>query len=121
MKTRLKSLDRYGVHYKALMFVCPGCAEGRRSGVHMLPVNFGGLANPVSPAWDWDGKFGTPTLGPSILSHIEPYEEGTGKPLGVCHSFLREGIFEFLSDCTHSLAGQHVPIPDLPTWAEEMT
>jgi hypothetical protein len=30
-----------------------------------------------------------------------------------CHSFVRAGMIEFLSDCTHELAGKTVPIPDL--------
>ena len=29
-----------------------------------------------------------------------------------CHSFVREGRIEFLSDCTHALAGQTVELPD---------
>lgn len=32
----------------------------------------------------------------------------------VCHSFVRNGVIEFLSDCTHALKGQHVPLPDWP-------
>lgn len=27
-----------------------------------------------------------------------------------CHFFLRKGVFQFCGDCTHSKAGQHVPI-----------
>jgi hypothetical protein len=28
-----------------------------------------------------------------------------------CHSFVVEGQMQFLSDCTHEMAGQIVPIP----------
>lgn len=31
----------------------------------------------------------------------------------VCHSFIRDGRIEFLSDCTHALAGQTVDLPDI--------
>lgn len=30
----------------------------------------------------------------------------------VCHSFVRDGKIEFLSDCTHRLAGQTVEMED---------
>lgn len=121
MKAMLRHVDDHGTKYDALMFVCPGCGtpytlldgtEHTPSGLHMLPVNTPGR----SPQWDWDGNLEAPTLSPSILSHIHPYDEQS-KPLGVCHSFLKAGVFEFLSDCSHSFAGQHVPMPDLPTWA----
>lgn len=55
--------------------------------------------------------FCCPTLSPSILSKTGP--DG----VRICHSHLRAGVFEFLDDCTHSLAGQHAPMLDLPEWA----
>ena len=36
---------------------------------------------------------------------------------GNCHSFMRDGVWDFLSDCAHSLAGQKVPVEPLPDWA----
>lgn len=96
--------------YDALMFWCPGCeviTDGHKvGGLHMLPVSDAG----GRPQWAWDGNLDSPTLEPSILSRTGP-DGGF-----VCHSFLRAGVFEFLGDCTHSLAGQHVPIPALPQW-----
>jgi hypothetical protein len=71
------------------------------SGLHMLPVN----STERSPSWDFDGNLESPTLSPSILTRYNDQ---------VCHSFLRNGVFEFLSDCTHEFAGQNIPIPDLP-------
>lgn len=35
---------------------------------------------------------------------------------GNCHSFLRNGVWEFLSDSAHHLAGQNVPLEPLPDW-----
>lgn len=35
-----------------------------------------------------------------------------------CHSFLREGVWEFLSDSTHELAGQSVPMVPLPEYLQ---
>lgn len=99
---RTVSVPSEGREYKALMFACPGCAESGGDGVHMLPV-----AGDAQPGWDWDGSLEAPTLSPSILTTSHD---------GQCHSFLRAGVFEFLTDSTHSLAGQHVPMPPLPDY-----
>lgn len=92
--------------YGALMVVCPGCQEDGGSGLHMLPV--GGAVG--KPNWTWNGSLDSPTLDPSILTKTGP--DGSF----VCHSYLRNGVWEFLEDCTHSMAGQHVPAPPLPDW-----
>lgn len=93
--------------YDALMFCCPGCAgEGGSSGLHMLPVNATDSAG--RPKWTWDGNLEAPTLEPSILTRWGA--------ANVCHSYLRNGVIEYLGDCTHQYAGQHVPLAPLPDW-----
>lgn len=77
------------------------------SGLHMLAVN----SPQHPPSWDWNGNLERPTLSPSILSRTGP--DG----VNICHSYLRDGVFEFLEDCTHKRAGQQVPMSDLPEWA----
>jgi hypothetical protein len=54
------------------------------------------------PVWGFNGDCDKPTISPSLLckSHI------------TCHSFIVDGKIQFLSDCTHKLAGQTVDIPD---------
>lgn len=114
MKSQLRQVNDHGVTYSALMFVCPGCAAGGPegyAGLHMLPVNSPDIGK---PSWDFDGNLDAPTLSPSILTH-------GSETIPTCHSFLVAGVFQFLTDSTHSLAGQHIPIPDLPTWAEELS
>lgn len=102
MKSQIRNVDDHGNHYTALMFVCPGCQSmGYESGIHMLPVN----SPSKSPSWNFNGNLEAPTLSPSILTKTHG---------GVCHSFLENGVFRFLSDCTHSFKDQLVPIPDLP-------
>lgn len=105
MKSTLRHVDDHGVKYDALMFVCPGCAEDGSTGLHMLPVN----STEHQPSWTWDGNLDAPTVTPSILTSKDD-------PARRCHSFLKAGVFEYLSDCAHSLANQHVPLPDLPEW-----
>lgn len=98
-------------------FWCPGCAE-----VHAVPVGAGG--------WQYNGNPDKPTLTPSILvrgGHYAPGYGGKGcwcdpDPDGddwgfkcqQCHSFVTDGRIQFLSDCSHALAGQTV---DLEEWS----
>lgn len=104
MKSMLRNVRDKEVEYQALLFWCPGCAEAGGSGAHLLPVN----TDKKTPSWNFDGNTEKPTLNPSILSG-----KGTDK---ICHSFLRAGVFEYLSDSTHSMAGKHIELPDLPDW-----
>lgn len=77
----------------SLMWLCVGCGE-----VHMIPVqgDHGGL-----PTWTWNGSMTRPTLSPSIL-------KTGGIPDIRCHSYVRDGVVEFLRDCGHPLAGHRV-------------
>lgn len=72
-------------------FQCPGCDE-----VHGI--------DPTK--WTFNGDAERPTISPSILCTW-----GQSKP-GRCHSFVRDGRIEFLSDCTHALAGKTVDLPE---------
>lgn len=107
-----------------LHFWCPGCDE-----VHGVRVA------PAPQPWAWNGDAHRPTFSPSILVRYyratpegeammkrgDPLPPGMDRCPGkdeVCHSFVRDGQIQFLSDCTHKLAGQTVP---LPAWADEET
>lgn len=100
---RRSAVDGDGIRHDRLMFKCPGCAEmfGDHGGWLFLPVD----TSAISPSWAWNGSEDLPTLQPSILSKRSPDQ--------VCHSFLTDGIFHFLSDCTHSLAGKSVPATNM--------
>lgn len=37
----------------------------------------------------------------------------------ICHSFITDGSIEYLSDCTHELAGETVPLPVLEEYHDE--
>jgi hypothetical protein len=103
-----------------LMFDCPGCGFSHEINTY---VNTG------EPVWSFNGNLAKPTVTPSILvrfvSHPgnaemdgdEKYVLGDdGRLKGakdeVCHSFITDGKIQFLSDCTHSLAGQTVELPE---------
>lgn len=104
----------------ALMFECPGC--GIPHVVNLDPS--------LSQHWGWNGDAERPTFTPSILVHYPHWEPPANddnldlinrgiivqsKVNGVCHSFVTDGKIQFLTDCTHALAGQTVAIPD---WEE---
>lgn len=82
---------------------CPGCKS-----LHGPCIRRGVNERPV---WEWNGDLEHPTLNPSILVTYG----GRSQDMR-CHSYLRDGVWEFLSDSTHDLAGQHVPLPPLPGW-----
>lgn len=84
------------------IFICPGCGIG-----HGVWVN-GPHAN--GSKWDFNGDLERPTINPSLL--VRGYNEELGSDY-VCHSFIKDGMIQFLGDCTHELAGQTVPLKDL--------
>lgn len=104
-----------------VMFWCPGCGE--HHGVKTDPTQPG-------PCWGWNGSLDSPTFTPSILVRsvrpinngkpVRPFEykgaypppEGKCDPF-MCHSFVTDGRIQFLSDCSHELAGQTVDLPDI--------
>lgn len=72
---------------------CPGCKT-----MHPLPDR-----------WQFDGNLEAPTFSPSFL-HRGHFNDKDG----VCHYILTKGVLNFCGDSTHELAGQTVPLPDLP-------
>jgi len=59
-------------------------------------------AHPIDNRWHFNGDLDKPTFSPSLLVHAQY----------VCHSFVTDGNIQFLSDCTHELAGQTVELED---------
>jgi len=85
------------------------------------------------PGWIFNGDFEKPTLIPSVLVRTGHYcnvppvpgdcacdfqerypeEEPWDWPCSICHSLVTDGRIQFLSDCTHALAGQTVDLPEI--------
>lgn len=99
---RIEKIDRGTETY--VSFKCPGCKDD-----HTLPV--------TGPrAWGFNGSMDHPTLTPSILAKLHAFNEQTDqydKHETTCHSFVRDGRIEFLTDCTHALAGQTVDLAEI--------
>lgn len=97
-------------------FYCPGCLAYHRSQVAeyektMGPVSESDLLSMsihcmnVSTVHRFNGDLDSPTLEPSLGAR-------TMKGV-VCHSYVRGGRMEFLSDCTNGFAGQTVELPEI--------
>lgn len=102
--------------YDHILVWCPGCqysdpSDGHmRGGLHGLPVTGDGSKRAT---WRWNGDLVNVTLEPSILTKTK---RGEQQAEFVCHSFLRNGQWQFLGDCTHALANQTVAMLPLPDW-----
>jgi hypothetical protein len=119
LSSKLRSTEGNG-----LVFWCPGC-----NAAHHIQHGAG-----TGPRWGWNGNAEKPTFTPSVLvrnGHYAKPGEQPGQcacdfqerypdqepwpwPCARCHSFVTYGQIQFLSDCTHALAGQTVPLPDFP-------
>jgi hypothetical protein len=83
-------------------------------------------------SWTFNGNVEKPTFTPSFKhSGIktvqvdgkwtgEWHRDAQGKPLDfVCHYILTDGVLHFCGDCSHAMAGQQVPLPELPSWLSD--
>lgn len=90
-------------------FYCPGCKM-----VHQIQIGQG-----YGPRWTFNGDYNVPTFSPSVLcTWSEPNDDPAkfDHPCfdveKVCHSFVVNGVIQYLSDCTHELAGKNVDMVD---------
>ena len=112
MKVQLEGNDR-------LLFRCPGCNHS-----HVITYGPNGI-------WTYNENPDKPTFRPSVLYTSQRlklhgaelsafmYERTLVEPKPpieyvptVCHSFVTDGMIQFLDDCTHDLKGQTVELPD---------
>lgn len=69
-----------------VVFFCPAC----------------NCAHGINGSWTWNGDVNKPTISPSILAIGEKR----------CHSYVKDGMIQYLDDCEHDLKGQTVEIPE---------
>ncbi|MES2706068.1 MAG: DUF6527 family protein [Verrucomicrobiota bacterium] len=82
-----------------LLFWCPGCDEPHGC--------WTGTPNHLTGAkWTWNDDMERPTFSPSLL--LTGYSSHGQERC--CHSFVRDGQIQFLTDSSHSLAGKTVPL-----------
>ncbi|HHY0551907.1 TPA: DUF6527 family protein [Vibrio parahaemolyticus] len=73
---------------------CPGCKLG-----HVIYVK-------GQVVWHFNGDLKRPTFSPSLMVNRDLSNPSAPR----CHSFIQDGHWQFLSDCTHDLKGQTVPM-----------
>lgn len=87
-------------HHRQFLYWCKGCgyehAFGLRSegGHHTFNMDLN-----------------NPTVNPSLLQNFTP-----GR---LCHSYIKDGKIQYLSDCQHALAGQTIELPDIDVIYEQ--
>lgn len=108
---------------------CQGCGE-------MHGVRTDG----PNAVWGFNGNVDRPTFTPSVLvtggHYVSSHKSGDKcwctyavehpkRPVPFkckrCHTFITDGQVQFLGDCTHPLAGQTLPLPDLPPQYQDRT
>ena len=114
-KWRSSDGTQHGAH---LCLWCPACEDSHVVGV-----------DGPEPRWEWNGSLESPTVSPSIKVTGVQWAPGEHfhKPRHlvapgaqtVCHSYLREGRWQFLPDSTHQLAGRTVDMVPLPDWIND--
>jgi len=87
------------------IFHCPGCGM-----LHQVPTKRAG-----GPNWSFNGSMQRPTFSPSLLIRF-PHFDGSKDVNLVCHSFVKDGNIQYLSDSSHELAGHTVEIPEVETF-----
>jgi len=82
-------------------FWCPGCLEYHR----------------FDNTHAFNGNTDRPTIHTSIEARCTPkpslglHTLADRETKGTCHSFVKDGMIQFLDNCTHKLVGQTVEIP----------
>jgi hypothetical protein len=86
---KLRKIDEAWARKKGgWMAYCPGCEE-----VHVYDER-----------WTFTGTEDKPTFKPSYLTQAPNHGKKNSRR---CHSFLTDGVFHFLADCSHDLAGSY--------------
>jgi len=66
----------------------------------------------INDGWQFNGNKKAPTFSPSLLTN------GGAGGRERSHCFVRDGMVQFLGDCSHALAGKTVELPAVKDWPE---
>lgn len=99
----MAKLMKVSNHPGDYVFRCPGCDN-----LHLISDQ---TSLTRGAKWDFDGNLESPTFSPSYLLWWD--HPVTKKREKTCHSFIKNGSIQYLNDCSHSLAGQTVALPEL--------
>ena len=101
-----------GHYHNELAFFCPGCKCK-----HFLNDKLTTIPELTQRhIWVFNNNFERPTIQPSYLTRgyrLNPETEKYDIETDRCHSFITDGMIQFLSDCQHEMAGLTVELPDI--------
>lgn len=108
--------------FASILFFCPGCKRIHSAYTQDSPAKWTG------PRWTFNHDLERPVLSPSFATRY--HREGIDSPGvtgGMCHAYVgvngaTPGSITFLSDSTHELTGQTVPMvawDERKFWGEE--
>ncbi len=105
----MSGAPRIKLSHGRAMFHCPGCGS-----LHQVAVD---APFDNGARWGFNGSLDRPTFTPSVLvTYTANPDAGPGfeewRTERRCHSFVTDGQIQFLSDCTHHLAGLTVDLPE---------
>ena len=80
--------------------LCPACGFE-----HSFAVDLVGHGHRERDIWKFNGDYDKPTFSPSMF-HNRNHFATEHHP--ICHSFLEDGVWRYLPDCSHEMAGQRV-------------
>lgn len=134
ISSKLRNWENPATGEAGLIYWCQGCKTS-----HNVKTKGAG-------AWGWNGNVDQPVFTPSVLTtsghysprhkpedgcwctHVfeHPEDADEGFKCQRCHTFIgcngaQPGEVIFLGDCTHALAGQVLPLPDLPIHMQDPT
>lgn len=78
--------------------ICPACRD-----------EYGVPYHALDHRWSYNGEDDSPTFSPSLKVS---WDFGDNREPRICHSFIENGQIRYLSDCTHSMAGQTVDLAE---------
>lgn len=87
-------MDGVKYHHTQYLYMCPGCGYEHAFGLRTEGGHH-----------EFNMDLENPTVSPSLVQNFTP-----GK---MCHSFIRDGMIQYLGDCYHELAGQTVELPEI--------
>lgn len=88
LSSKLHKWDGIYLHW------CPGCKQE-----HWIFVD---EPSGTGATWSYNGNPEKPTFSPSV------------NIVGQCHYFITDGEIQFCGDSKHELAGQTIPLPNMP-------
>jgi hypothetical protein len=81
-------------HHTQYLYWCPGCGYE-----HAFALKSEGGHH------DFNMDLNNPTVSPSLLQDFVPAQR--------CHSYIKNGMIQFLNDCHHPLRGQTIELPEI--------